>query len=332
MGAQGRRVWSTAVGSAGASTAAIVVPCEPSAAGAHPAAAKDRVMWSLEAVGPEERSTLPVVVVRLGDDDDGASSGLCLAAADEAGRGKAALVVEEEVTDGGIFAMADLFSALSRPALRATAAAAVIASEGQEQGQEQEQKATSWPFREEASVRVEPCSGEGKATQRWVREGALLRPLTAPGLCLAVASSNLDVRSMGVSVVLAACNATLPWQQWTGPVAAAPGEEGVPAPLSNGYQRQCMAPETDAPPGVHEAWAGPLADGGTAVLLFNRGVTPARVSVRWGALGLDPKRQYEVRDLWAGVSLPQETRAEGITAAQIPSHGVALYRVTPVDA
>ncbi len=133
---------------------------------------------------------------------------------------------------------------------------------------------------------------------------------------------------MGVSVVLAPCNATYPSQQWTGPAVVEEGAGG-PAPLANGYQRQCLAPETDAPRGAQEVWAGPLADGGTAVLFFNRGDAPAGVSVRWPTLGLDPRREYAVRDLWAQAPLPREATAAGISAWEIPAHGSAFFRVTP---
>jgi hypothetical protein len=336
LGAQGRRVWSSTVDTIATDSAAatatasdsksdaIVVPCDAAAAGAHPAAADDRVLWSLEAVARRDEDTAEadtsVVIVRL--NGAGAGGGLCLASNHTAVAEGGALLVETEVGDGVLFA-ADPFyhNPLGRPALRATAAA-------QGQGQEQEQEQV-WPFGAVGGVRVEPCE-DGKEAQRWVREGAVLKPLAAPGLCLAVASSNVDVRSMGVSVVLAPCNATYPWQQWTGPAVAAQGTGAAAAPLANGYQRQCLAPETDAPPGLQEVWAGPLADGGTAVLFFNRGNAATGLSVRWPTLGLDPHVQYEVRDLWAQAPLPKETTEVGISAWEIPPHGSAFFRVTPV--
>jgi len=70
-----------------------------------------------------------------------------------------------------------------------------------------------------------------------------------------------------------------------------------------------------------EVWARPLADGGQAVGLFNRGVQSAKVSVKWGELGLDGPRK--VRDLWARRDL-------GTLAgysAEVPPHGVVLIRL-----
>src|SRR5467141_795163 len=48
--------------------------------------------------------------------------------------------------------------------------------------------------------------------------------------------------------------------------------------------------------GTTEVWARPLADGSTAVALFNRGDQSAAVAVSWQQLGIDGPRR--VRDLW----------------------------------
>lgn len=380
LGAQGRRVWSSTLPSS-TSTDAIVVPCDPTTAGAHPAAAADRVLWSLEEIGEEGDTAKEngkggapvVVVVRLSSPEAAGAGGggLCLAAAPAddthtGGHGPgtyAAVVAEQEV--GAAFLSsslcADPFCAsaspgAAHPALRATAAAAAATaaaaaadtfnanSNDNNNDAAAEERRPPWPFGEASGVRVEPCEAAGTPVpprQQWVREGSLLKPAGSRGLCLAVASTNLDVRSVGVSVVLAPCNASYPWQQWTAPAPGPSSSDAVAAPatLVNGFQGQCLAPETDAPPGLQEAWAGPLADGGTAVLFFNREDAPVGVmSVPWSALGLDgggaggAGAGYEVRDLWAGAVLPPggEVTGEGIRAWGIPAHGCRFFRVTPV--
>src|SRR5258708_39461492 len=65
-----------------------------------------------------------------------------------------------------------------------------------------------------------------------------------------------------------------------------------------------------------------LADGSTAVALFNRGDAPAQMTATWESLGLGGK-QLAVRDLWAhqdiAVSGPQFT-------VSVPKHGVMLLK------
>ena len=74
--------------------------------------------------------------------------------------------------------------------------------------------------------------------------------------------------------------------------------------------------------GPLEVWAKPLADGGMAVGLFNRGESENPVTVNFEDIGI--KGPAGVRDLWAhkdlGVFQEQFT-------AQVPRHGVALVKV-----
>ena len=74
--------------------------------------------------------------------------------------------------------------------------------------------------------------------------------------------------------------------------------------------------------GPLEVWAKPLADGGMAVGLFNRGESENPVTVNFEGIGI--KGPAGVRDLWAhkdlGVFQEQFT-------AQVPRHGVALVKV-----
>ena len=73
-----------------------------------------------------------------------------------------------------------------------------------------------------------------------------------------------------------------------------------------------------------EVWAKPLADGSTAVGIFNRGFMPASHSVDLAALGLAGKRS--VRDLWRQEDLGH---FEGAFKADVPPHGAVLLRVGP---
>ena len=73
-----------------------------------------------------------------------------------------------------------------------------------------------------------------------------------------------------------------------------------------------------------EVWARPLADGGTAVGLFNRGELPARVTAWWAELGISGPQM--MRDLWRQRDLGVATQE---CSAIIPRHGVLLLKLTP---
>ena len=76
--------------------------------------------------------------------------------------------------------------------------------------------------------------------------------------------------------------------------------------------------------GTAEAWARPLADGATAVGLFNRGPAAADVAVTWADLKL-PAAAYAARDLWRQKGV--EVRPDGLTLS-VPRHGVVLLQLT----
>jgi alpha-galactosidase len=71
-----------------------------------------------------------------------------------------------------------------------------------------------------------------------------------------------------------------------------------------------------------EVWARPLADGGHAVGLFNRGEATAKVTAKWSDIGV--KGAHKVRDLWAHTD--QGTVAEEYTA-EVPPHGAVMIRI-----
>ncbi len=71
-----------------------------------------------------------------------------------------------------------------------------------------------------------------------------------------------------------------------------------------------------------EIWARPLADGTHAVGLFNRGLGPEAVTVRWADLGLAGSRH--VRDLWLRKDLGA---FEDSFTATVPRHGVVFVKI-----
>ena len=78
--------------------------------------------------------------------------------------------------------------------------------------------------------------------------------------------------------------------------------------------------------GDQEVWARPLADGGRAVVLFNRGAAPAAIAVDWTEIGYPRGMKAEVRDLWAHKSLG---RMAGSFSATVAPHGVVMVRLLP---
>lgn len=78
--------------------------------------------------------------------------------------------------------------------------------------------------------------------------------------------------------------------------------------------------------GDREVWAKQLADGGRAVVLFNRGPKAAELSVSWTDIGYPPHLSASVRDLWTGRDLG---KLSGKFSADVPSHGVVMVTIKP---
>ncbi|HKU75376.1 MAG TPA: alpha-galactosidase [Pyrinomonadaceae bacterium] len=78
--------------------------------------------------------------------------------------------------------------------------------------------------------------------------------------------------------------------------------------------------------GDREVWAKQLADGGRAVVLFNRGPKSQEISVSWTEIGYPQHVAAQVRDLWAHKDLGKLT---GRFSAEVPSHGVVMVTVKP---
>jgi hypothetical protein len=73
-----------------------------------------------------------------------------------------------------------------------------------------------------------------------------------------------------------------------------------------------------------QVFAKTEANGDAVVGLFNTSSAPEIVSTSAGALGLPASASYFVSDLWQH----HATQTTGVISANIPSHGVALYRIT----
>jgi alpha-galactosidase len=78
--------------------------------------------------------------------------------------------------------------------------------------------------------------------------------------------------------------------------------------------------------GDREVWAKQLADGGRAVVLFNRGPKSQEISVSWTEIGYPQHVAAQVRDLWAHKDLG---KLIGKFSAEVPSHGVVMVTVKP---
>jgi alpha-galactosidase len=70
--------------------------------------------------------------------------------------------------------------------------------------------------------------------------------------------------------------------------------------------------------------AKPLEDGSMAIGLFNLGSTPRTISIRWADLNVKGSRQ-KVRDVWRQRNLGSHRDS---FSSQVPSHGVALLKLT----
>jgi len=84
-----------------------------------------------------------------------------------------------------------------------------------------------------------------------------------------------------------------------------------------GKQAQRVSKDGDV-----EVWARPLADGGHAIGLFNRGAETARVTAKWSDVGVSGSRK--LRDLWKHSDLGSVADAY---TAEVPSHGVVMIKI-----
>jgi alpha-galactosidase len=78
-----------------------------------------------------------------------------------------------------------------------------------------------------------------------------------------------------------------------------------------------------------EVWAGPLAEGHVAVVLFNRSPTAGNITAIWKDVGIDSDTTAMlVKDLWAHKLLGIQS---GSITAMVDSHDVVALRLKPVS-
>jgi alpha-galactosidase len=71
-----------------------------------------------------------------------------------------------------------------------------------------------------------------------------------------------------------------------------------------------------------EVWSKPLADGGYAVGLFNRGAAAAKVTAKFSDIGVTGS--HKLRDLWKHEDIGSKS---GEYSAEVPSHGVLMVKI-----
>jgi alpha-galactosidase len=78
--------------------------------------------------------------------------------------------------------------------------------------------------------------------------------------------------------------------------------------------------------GDREIWVKPLAGGGKALLLFNRGNQAVTIRATDEQLGVPANFKAKVRDLWGHKELK---RWSGAIEAVVQPHDVQMYRIQP---
>lgn len=78
--------------------------------------------------------------------------------------------------------------------------------------------------------------------------------------------------------------------------------------------------------GEKEVWVKPLAGGGRAILLFNRGGTPLDIAVDSNHIGYAPSMRGKLRDLWTHKAAGNW---KGSFSATVQPHDVVMLRLDP---
>ncbi len=76
-----------------------------------------------------------------------------------------------------------------------------------------------------------------------------------------------------------------------------------------------------------EVWAGPLADGSVAVVLFNRSPSRAAIGFNFADVGIKSSMAL-IRDLWSRSNLGY---FQNSFLATVDSHDVVMVKVTPTS-
>lgn len=97
-----------------------------------------------------------------------------------------------------------------------------------------------------------------------------------------------------------------------------------------GMQGRRIRQTVDIASGALDVWAGPLEGGDIAVVLFNQanlGSGEQTITLHWEDIGLDPRDEAAVRDLWAHTTLGTFS---GDFSASVAPHDCVVLRVTPL--
>jgi alpha-galactosidase len=78
--------------------------------------------------------------------------------------------------------------------------------------------------------------------------------------------------------------------------------------------------------GDAEIWARPLAGGGRAAVLLNRGAKPLKITLRWAEMDYPAKLSATVRDLWKHADAG---RFQESYTAEVAPHSAVMVRVSP---
>jgi hypothetical protein len=77
--------------------------------------------------------------------------------------------------------------------------------------------------------------------------------------------------------------------------------------------------------GEGQVWVRPLSDGSRAVALLNRGSGTLRIETTAAAVGMAPRRGYQLRNVWTGARA--NLGSAGAIAASVPGDSTVLLRV-----
>jgi alpha-galactosidase len=76
-----------------------------------------------------------------------------------------------------------------------------------------------------------------------------------------------------------------------------------------------------------EVWVKQLGDGSRAVVLFNRGLTNEKMTVKWTEMGYPSYLKALVRDLWQHKDMGKFKNEYSV---EVPSHDAVMLRITPL--
>jgi hypothetical protein len=184
---------------------------------------------------------------------------------------------------------------------------------------------TVWTNNVASALCNDPASCCGSRQQLWTYDSTL-RTLVSnvSGQCVTVHAGGMhNVGASPCSTALQGLQ-TWDWVPSTGQFVSSATPPGRTSP-------SCLARTANVGGGASEVWAGPLANGDVAVILFNRNnPAPANITATWPMLGIAPGTQMRARDLWAHADLPGTFDSSVSGVADV--HGVVVLRLSAAAA